>query len=147
MNPRYAVVLAAGQGTRMKSTLYKVLHPVAGKPMVGHVVGEAKKANTTKIVTIVGTGAEKVQDYLGNQTEYVLQEEQLGTAHAVKQARSLLEGKEGSTLVLCGDTPLLTAESLRAVFSQHENDEARATVLTAFVEDPTGYGRVIRNAD
>lgn len=145
MNPRYAVVLAAGQGTRMKSSLYKVLHPVAGKPMVGHVVEEAKKAHTTKVVTITGTGAEKVQEYLGNQTEYALQEEQLGTAHAVLQARSLLEGKEGSTMVLCGDTPLLTGATLEAIFSQHEKEAVRATVLTAIVEDPTGYGRVIRD--
>lgn len=147
MNQRYAVVLAAGQGTRMKSSLYKVLHSVAGKPMVGHVVEQAKAANTDQIVTVVGTGAEKVQEYLGDKTEYVLQEEQLGTAHAVKQAHELLEGKKGATLVLCGDTPLLTEKTLTGAYEQHENDQAKATVLTAFVEDPTGYGRVIRNAN
>lgn len=147
MTHRYAVVLAAGQGTRMKSSLYKVLHPVAGKPMVGHVLGEAKKAGTSQVVTIIGSGAEKVKEYLGSETEYVLQEEQLGTAHAVKQARVLLEGKKGSTLVLCGDTPLLTADTLDNVFRHHEKEQAKATVLTAFVEQPAGYGRVLRDAD
>ena len=145
MNQRYAVVLAAGQGTRMKSSLYKVLHPVAGKPMVGHVVTQAQAANVDQVVTVIGTGAEKVKDYLGDRTEYVLQEEQLGTAHAVKQARSLLEGREGATLVVCGDTPLLTAKTLQAVFDHHEKEKAKATVLTAIVEDAKGYGRVIRN--
>lgn len=145
MNQRYAVVLAAGQGTRMKSSLYKVLHPVAGKPMVGHVVEQAKSADADEVVTIIGTGAEAVQEYLGNQTTYALQEEQLGTAHAVKQAGHLLEGKSGSTLVLCGDTPLLTSETLQSVYSFHEKEQAKATILTAFVENPSGYGRVIRN--
>src|SRR5690554_4723229 len=115
MTKRFAVVLAAGQGTRMKSKLYKVMHPVMGKPMVGHVVDQALEAQMNKIVTVTGVGAETVQDYLGEKSEYVLQEEQLGTAHAVEQVAPLLEGKEGTTLVICGDTPLLTSETLKAL--------------------------------
>ena len=145
MTQRFAVVLAAGQGTRMKSKLYKVLHPVAGKPMVGHVVDQVEAAGADKIVSIVGVGAEKVQEYLGDRSEYALQEKQLGTGHAVLQAESLLSGKEGTVLVICGDTPLLTAETLTGLFDYHQNQGAKATILTAHAEDPTGYGRVIRS--
>ena len=90
MTNTYAIVLAAGQGTRMKSDLYKVLHPVCGKSMVAHVIDNIKKLGAERIVTIVGHGAEKVEETLGDKSEYVLQEEQLGTAHAVRQAESLL---------------------------------------------------------
>ena len=106
MLTRYAIILAAGQGTRMKSKLYKVLHPVCGKPMVQHVVDQISQLKIDKIVTITGHGAEKVKKTLGDQTEYVLQAEQLGTGHAVMQAKDLLSGKSGTTLVVCGDTPL-----------------------------------------
>lgn len=145
MNKRYAIVLAAGQGTRMKSKLYKVMHPVMGKPMVGHIVDATQQANVDKVVTVTGVGAETVQDYLGKKSDYVLQEEQLGTAHAVKQAESVLASEEGNTLVLCGDTPLLKAETIEALFDFHEKESAKATVLTAHAPDPTGYGRVIRS--
>ena len=147
MIKRFAVVLAAGQGTRMKSKLYKVMHPVMGKPMVGHVVDQALAAKMDKIVTVTGVGAETVQDYLGDKSEYVLQEEQLGTAHAVEQAAPLLKDEEGTTLVICGDTPLLTTETLEALIARHEKEGAKATVLTAHTEDPFGYGRVIREED
>ncbi|HEM1418089.1 TPA: NTP transferase domain-containing protein, partial [Listeria monocytogenes] len=90
MSKRYAVVLAAGQGTRMKSKLYKVLHPVCGKPMVEHVVDQISTLNVDKVVTIVGHGAEKVQEHLAGKSEFVKQEEQLGTAHAVLQAKAEL---------------------------------------------------------
>lgn len=145
MTQRYAVVLAAGQGSRMKSKLYKVLHPIAGKPMVGHVIEQVEAAGTDKIVTVVGFGAEKVREYLGDRSEYALQEEQLGTGHAVIQAEAQLKGKEGITLVICGDTPLLTSETLTNLFDYHQKQGAKATILTAHAEDPTGYGRVIRN--
>src|SRR4051794_7188565 len=145
MFTRYAVILAAGQGTRMKSKLYKVLHPVCGKPMVQHVVDQISKLNIEKIVTIIGHGAEKVKAQLGNQSEYVLQGEQLGTGHAVLQAKELLSGKRGTTLVVCGDTPLIRAETMEALFEHHEKTAAKVTVLTAQADDPTGYGRIIRN--
>lgn len=145
MSKRYAVILAAGQGTRMKSKLYKVLHPVCGKPMVQHVVDQVTYLQMDQIVTIIGHGAELVKSQLGEQSSYALQDEQLGTAHAVMQARASLEDKEGVTLVVCGDTPLIKAETMEALLKQHEETKAKATVLTALADDPTGYGRMIRN--
>lgn len=147
MQNRYVVVLAAGQGTRMKSKLFKVMHPVMGRPMVGHVVNAAIDADASEVITITGHGAEVVRDYLGEKSQYVFQEEQLGTAHAVMQAKDLLEGKEGTTLVLSGDTPLLRAETLQQLMAFHEEEEAKATILTALADDPFGYGRVIRTED
>lgn len=144
MDKRFAVVLAAGQGTRMKSKLYKVLHPVCGKPMVEHVVDEALKLSLSKLVTIVGHGAEEVKKQLGEKSEYALQAEQLGTAHAVKQAQPFLADEKGVTIVICGDTPLLTAETMEQMLKEHTQREAKATILTAVAEDPTGYGRIIR---
>ncbi|SMF56161.1 UDP-N-acetylglucosamine pyrophosphorylase /glucosamine-1-phosphate N-acetyltransferase [Bacillus subtilis] len=145
MDKRFAVVLAAGQGTRMKSKLYKVLHPVCGKPMVEHVVDEALKLSLSKLVTIVGHGAEEVKKQLGDKSEYALQAEQLGTAHAVKQAQPFLADEKGVTIVICGDTPLLTAETMEQMLKEHTQREAKATILTAVAGDPTGYGRIIRS--
>jgi bifunctional UDP-N-acetylglucosamine pyrophosphorylase/glucosamine-1-phosphate N-acetyltransferase len=145
MHNRYAVILAAGQGTRMKSKLYKVLHPVCGKPMVQHVVEQIGKLNIEEIVTIIGHGAEMVKSELGEGSAYSLQEEQLGTAHAVMQAQPMLEGKTGVTLVVCGDTPLIRAETMEALLAHHEESKAKATILTASVDNPAGYGRVVRN--
>ena len=147
MKNRYVVVLAAGQGTRMKSKLFKVMHPVMGRPMVGHVVHAALEADASEVITITGHGAETIKDYLGDKSQFVYQEEQLGTAHAVMQAKDLLEGKEGTTLVLSGDTPLLRAETLQELMAYHEEEGAKATILTALADDPFGYGRVIRAED
>lgn len=113
MTNRYAVVLAAGQGTRMKSKLYKVLHPVCGKPMVQHVVDQLNTLELDELITVVGFGAEKVQDQLGEDSHYVVQEKQLGTGHAVMQADDILADKQGTTVVVCGDTPLLTGRRSR----------------------------------
>lgn len=145
MAKRYAIVLAAGQGTRMKSKLYKVLHPVLGRPMVQHVINEVKKVKLEKIVTIVGHGAEKVKEYIGNESQFVIQEEQLGTGHACMQAEDMLKDKVGSTIVVCGDTPLITSETYQALFEFHEEQQAKATVLTAIAPNPFGYGRVLRD--
>ncbi|MBT2571562.1 bifunctional UDP-N-acetylglucosamine diphosphorylase/glucosamine-1-phosphate N-acetyltransferase GlmU [Planococcus sp. ISL-110] len=142
----YAVILAAGQGTRMKSKLYKVLHPVCGMPMVEHVTGNVEKLGVEKIVTVVGHGAEKVQQQLGEKSEYALQAEQLGTAHAVQQTASLIEGLAGTTLVVCGDTPLIRPETMQALLDQHEETQAKATILTAIADNPAGYGRILRNS-
>ncbi|ESU34623.1 N-acetylglucosamine-1-phosphate uridyltransferase [Bacillus sp. 17376] len=147
MSNRYAIILAAGQGTRMKSKLYKVLHPVCGKPMVQHVIDQVKSLDINEIVTIVGHGAEKVKDQLGEDSQYALQAEQLGTAHAVQQAGDLLADKEGVTIVVCGDTPLIKDETMEALFKHHEETNAKATILTARAEDPTGYGRIVRNGE
>lgn len=145
MSERYVIILAAGQGTRMKSKLYKVLHPVCGKPMVEHVIDTVSAVGADQIVTVIGHGAELVKKHLEGRTDFVLQQEQLGTAHAVSQAKGLLKDKKGTTLVVCGDTPLLKAETLEKLLLHHEAEKAAMTVLTAHMEDPTGYGRVVRN--
>src|SRR5690606_855192 len=124
MSNRYAVVLAAGKGTRMRSKIHKMLHPVLGKPMVQHVIDQLKQLKLGQIITVVGFGADQVKQQIGNQSEFALQEEQLGTGHAVQQAASFLEGKEGTTIVVCGDTPLLKAETLEALLNQHEKEGA-----------------------
>ncbi|MGP4109181.1 bifunctional UDP-N-acetylglucosamine diphosphorylase/glucosamine-1-phosphate N-acetyltransferase GlmU [Virgibacillus sp. L01] len=145
MANRYAIILAAGQGTRMKSKLYKVLHPVLGRPMLQHVIGQLNAVQLEEMVTIVGHGAEKVSDHIGDQSRLVIQEEQLGTGHAVIQAEELLKDKDGTTIVVCGDTPLITSETYKSLFDHHEREGAKATILTTKVLNPTGYGRVIRN--
>ncbi|WP_274308721.1 bifunctional UDP-N-acetylglucosamine diphosphorylase/glucosamine-1-phosphate N-acetyltransferase GlmU [Solibacillus daqui] len=147
MSNIFAVILAAGQGTRMKSKLYKVLHPVCGKTMVEHVIDHIGSLNVERVVTVVGHGAELVKETLGDKSEYVLQAEQLGTAHAVQQAEPILGSLEGTTLVVCGDTPLIRPETMQALFAHHEANNAKATILTAVAENPTGYGRIIRDAD
>ncbi|MDF2684691.1 MAG: glmU, partial [Brevibacillus sp.] len=145
MSKIHAVVLAAGQGTRMKSKLYKVLHPVCGKPMVQHVVDTMASMQVEDIVVVVGHGADAVRAKLGEGVAYALQEEQLGTAHAVQQAAPFLQDKEGTTFLLYGDVPLLSAETLSALLTYHEEQQAAATVLTAVLSDPTGYGRIVRD--
>src|SRR5699024_2265761 len=98
-------------------------------------------------ITIVGYGAEKVIEKVGNESKFVIQNEQLGTGHAVQQAETLLLDKDGTTIVVCGDTPLITKETYKALFDHHEKEGSKATILTAKAPDPTGYGRVIRNED
>lgn len=145
MKNRYAIVLAAGQGTRMKSKLYKVLHPILGKPMISYVLNALKPSAVDTMVTIVGHGAEEVMSQIGDKSRFVVQEEQLGTAHAVLQAESLLKDKQGTTIVVCGDTPLITGETFEQLFTYHESLQSKATILTTKVENPTGYGRVLRS--
>lgn len=145
MKKRFSVVLAAGQGTRMKSKLYKVLHPILGRPMLEYVLEALSSASIDQTVTVVGHGAEKVKETVGTQSEFVLQEEQLGTAHAVIQTKDLLEDKDGVTLVVCGDTPLITEETFEQLFAYHEETDAKATILTTKIDNPTGYGRIIRH--
>jgi bifunctional UDP-N-acetylglucosamine pyrophosphorylase/glucosamine-1-phosphate N-acetyltransferase len=139
------IVLAAGQGKRMKSKLYKVMHPICGKPMVGHVIDILEKIEVERKVVIVGHGAEMVQSYLGNRAEYALQSEQKGTGHAVLQAKELLQNEDGITIVICGDTPLVKAETLRKMIEVHQSQKAAATILTAELSNPEGYGRMLRN--
>lgn len=146
MTEKYAVILAAGQGTRMKSKLYKVLHPVCGKAMVDHVLTQLERVGVDQIVTVVGHGADQVKQLLGDRATYALQAEQLGTGHAVMQAEDVLGQKDGITLVTCGDTPLFTAETFKQLFAYHEQQGAAATVLTAHTDQPFGYGRIIRDA-
>jgi len=146
MSNTYAVVLAAGKGTRMKSKLYKVLHPVCGKPMVQHVVDTISPLAVEELVVIVGHGAEEVKEKVqGTGISYALQSEQLGTGHAVKMAKEKLQGRAGNTLIVCGDTPLLTTKTLQSFIHFHETEQADVTVLTTQLNDPTGYGRIVRN--
>jgi len=144
---RHAIVLAAGKGTRMKSKQYKVLHDVAGKSMIEHVADNVKASGVDQLVTIVGHGAQSVKDTLGNASLYSYQEEQLGTAHAVKMASEHLRDSEGTTLVVCGDTPLITSATLKALIDHHEKSGAQATVLSATATNPFGYGRIVRDAE
>ncbi len=141
------VVLAAGKGTRMKSALPKVLHRVGGKPMLQHVLDAAAAAGSKKKIVVVGFGGEKVKEAIGSQAVFVEQSEQLGTGHAVMQAREEIEAFGGTVMVLCGDTPLLSGALLRDLYEKHASSGAQATVLTAVLPDATGYGRIVRAAD
>ena len=141
------IILAAGKGTRMKSSLPKVLHKAGGKAMLAHVLDAAKEAGAGRSIVVVGFGGAAVEEALAGEAEFVTQAEQLGTGHAVLQTESLLRGEEGTVLVLCGDTPLLTGTLLKKFVEEHAAAGAKATVLTAVMPDATGYGRVIRAAD
>jgi UDP-N-acetylglucosamine diphosphorylase/glucosamine-1-phosphate N-acetyltransferase len=146
MSHRYAVVLAAGKGTRMKSDLAKVLHEIDEKPLLEFVLDACKPLDLAATVVIVGHQADRVTEVSArNGAETALQAEQLGTGHAVDQARSALESRTGSVLVLCGDVPLLTTRTIQALLDRTEQTGAAATVLTAIAEDPTGYGRIVRD--
>lgn len=137
-----AIVLAAGKGTRMKSSKNKVMHEVLGKPMIGHVVSRLEKLNVDNIVVVVGHQAEEVEDYLQHRATYALQQPQLGTGHAVMQAQSLKD-TEGQTLILYGDCPLVQSETMNKLYEI--NDGKALTVLTAVLEDPAQYGRIVRD--
>lgn len=142
-----AVILAAGKGTRMRSKLPKVLHKVGGKAMLQHVLDAADAAGAAEKIVIVGHGAELVESMVGEQGKIVLQAEQLGTGHAVMQTKDALAGFTGTAMILCGDTPLLDGEELKKFYEAHVQSGAAATVLTAFMDNPFGYGRIVRDAD
>ena len=145
MNKWTAVVLAAGKGTRMKSNLPKVLHPVMGKPMVLHVVDKSYQAGAENVLAIVGFGSESVEAVLTGKARVVEQKEQLGTGHAVQQCIPALENYQGDVMILCGDTPLLRVETLSDLMDKHQKSGASATVLTALLDNPMGYGRILRS--
>lgn len=141
-----AVVLAAGMGTRMRSAQPKVLHPVAGQPLVRHVVRAVAPLAPAQTVIVVGHGAAEVQATLGPAYEYVIQTEQRGTGHAVLQARTAVEGRAETVLVLYGDTPLLQPATLAALLELHQaRPGTRITLLACITPTPTGYGRIIRD--
>ena len=139
------ILLAAGKGTRMKSKLLKVLHPLAGKPMLWHSLQEVGKASTEKPTVVVGYQAEKVKEIFDGQAEFVLQEDQLGTGHAVMQARPQLEGKADLVVVLLGDMPLLTAATIERLIAKQKANSGPVSMLTVISEDPRGFGRIVRN--
>ena len=144
-----SVILAAGQGKRMKrKDIPKVLNTVLGKPMVQYVVELALEVGSEKIIVVIGHQGEKVKDALrGFSVEFVWQREQLGTGHAVLQAAPLLQGFNGNVLILYGDVPLLKKETIQNLLSTHLETQADLTMLTTELDDPAGYGRIIRDGD
>ena len=143
---RYAIVLAAGKGTRMKSRHDepKVAFPILGKPMLSYVNDALAPLGFSKIVTVVGFGAEKVKEILGPDAETVFQEDQKGTGHAVLMAAPLLEKEQGVTLICSGDTPLITDKTISAFLSSHQTNHNAMTLLTAVVDNPYGHGRIVK---
>ena len=145
------VIMAAGKGTRMKDpSKVKVMYEILGKPMIHYVVDLAYKLKADRVIVIVGYQREAVINYISKshpQIEIAVQTEQLGTGHAIMQAENALKGFNGEVIVLSGDVPLLTTASMQQLIAQHFQTQAAATILTAHIDDPTGYGRIIRNAD
>ena len=141
------ILLAAGQGTRMKSALPKVLHPLAGRPLFLHALTTAQRLAPSRVAVVIGHGAESVrQAYGGEDVVWVIQEKQMGTGHAVLCAKAPFADFSGDLLILSGDVPLIKESTLRAMVEQHRNRKAMVTLLTASLDRPTGYGRVVRDA-
>lgn len=143
----HVAILAAGQGTRMKSALPKVLHPISGRSLIGHVLKTARTLTPATITVIVGHKADAVRAHLAGEpgVQFALQEPQLGTAHAVQQVEPLLSGQSGTLVLLSGDVPLLSAPTLERLLATHTAAGAAATVVTANVDRPYGYGRIVRH--
>ena len=139
-----AVLLAAGQGTRMRSDTPKVLHPLCGRPMLWHSLEAVKRASTEKPVVVIGYGADQVREYVGTSAECALQEPQLGTAHAVLQAEPLLKGKTDLVIVAYADMPLLRAETIQRLVDRQRTNPGPLSLLTVTADDPRGFGRIIR---
>src|SRR5574338_977103 len=146
MSDTHIVILAAGKGTRMKSGLPKVLHRAAGLPLIDHVLRAAGALRPSSTVVIVGHQAEMLRTALGERLglSFALQEPQLGTGHALLQAEAALGAARGTVVLLSGDVPLLRPETLTRLRDVHARSGAAATVLTAVVDDPHGYGRIVR---
>lgn len=140
---KQAIIMAAGKGTRMQSELPKVMHSVCQKTMVEHLIEQSKKAGATRVVTVVGYGHEIIEEAMKDKTEFALQEPQLGTGHAVMQAKQC-ENETGETLVINGDCPCLTSETLKSLTDELK-DGVSMVILTAILDDPSAYGRVIRD--
>lgn len=145
--PLAVVVLAAGQGTRFRSAIPKVLHTLLGRPMLEWVLEAASPLKASKTVVVIGNGAEQVKETLGKRDglAFAMQKERKGTAHALKAGLKALKAFDGDLLVLCGDTPLVTAAQLSKLLVAHRKSRAVCTVLSAVLDDPTGYGRVLRH--
>jgi len=142
--PIAAIILAAGKGTRMKSSTHKVLHEIAGRPMIEHLLASVEALGPEKLVTIVGESREQLQDRLAGRVDFAVQDPQLGTGHAVQQAEGALAGFDGDVLVLYGDVPFVKADTMRAMIQRLRADDSPAAVVLGFEpEDPLRYGRVI----
>jgi UDP-N-acetylglucosamine diphosphorylase/glucosamine-1-phosphate N-acetyltransferase len=143
-----AVILAAGKGKRMKADVAKVMHPLCGKPMLAYSVDAARAVNVEKIVVIIGHQAGLVREAFKDQgLIFVEQLEQLGTGHAVLQARDVFHTYNGTILILCGDVPMLSPSTIRALLEVHILEKSIVTVLTTILDDPSGYGRVIKEGE
>jgi len=141
------IILAAGEGKRMKSQMVKVLHPLAGKPLLFYPINTVKNLKPEKIIVVVGHQADRVKErFLDNELIFVTQSPQLGTGHAVACAGEVLAGFKGDVLVVCGDIPLITEATLRKLTTIHQREKNLITVLTTQKNDPAGYGRVVRNS-
>jgi bifunctional UDP-N-acetylglucosamine pyrophosphorylase / glucosamine-1-phosphate N-acetyltransferase len=146
MNDIGVIVLAAGQGTRMKSDVPKVLHPLGGTPLFLHALRAAQQLEPSRIAVIVGHGAAAVQQaYSGDELCWVIQKKQLGTAHAVLCAEPTFHGFTGDILILSGDVPLIREKTLKRLIAHHREQQAAVTLLTAKLADPSGYGRIVRD--
>jgi bifunctional UDP-N-acetylglucosamine pyrophosphorylase/glucosamine-1-phosphate N-acetyltransferase len=141
------VLLAAGEGTRMKSRIPKILHPILGQPMVWYAFQAVRSSAGRKPVVVIGQGAEGVKDVLGNEVEYCVQVERLGTGHAVQQTESLLRGKTDNVLVTYGDMPLIKSNTLERVVASMQDYQGPLSMLTVMADDPRGFGRIIRGQD
>ena len=146
MHNLVAVIMAAGKGTRMKSKLPKVMHSLAGKTLIEHVLGTVNQVGIERPLVIVGHGREEIESHIAERAELVIQTEQLGTGHAVMQALPYFDDAQ-TVLILSGDQPLLKAETLQTLIELHEAQGVSATVLTATMDQPFGYGRVIKNGE
>ena len=147
MAERVAIILAAGVSSRMNTQIAKVLHEVCGRPMLAYVLDACRKVGVSKIYVVVGFSAGPVKErFDGNDIVWVQQDEQLGTAHAVLCCKEHLKDFAGETLVLCGDAPLIRGEMLRTLMEKREAEQSAAILATAVLDDPTGYGRIIRDA-
>ena len=142
-----SVILAAGQGTRMRSSLPKVLHPLLGRPMLQYVLDAARQATGSQPVVVIGHSGQEIQQAFNGQADFVWQEPQLGTGHAVQQAEARLQGQVDLVLVAYGDMPLLTAETLSLVVEAQRDFHGPMTMLTIQADDPRGFGRVLRGPD
>ena len=145
-----AVILAGGEGKRMKSNKPKPMSEVLGRPMLQWVIDSVRGAGVTNICVVKGFKKECIEEYvetLPYKVETVYQSERLGTGHAVMMAKDFLKENEGDVVILCGDAPFMDKDTIADAFSQHEAQNASATVISAVLEDSTGYGRVVRNAD
>ena len=138
------LILAAGKGTRMKSEMPKVIHKVNGVPMITKIIDTLSGLNPKENILILGHKKEEVLKVVGENCDYVLQTEQLGTGHAVIQAKEKLEGYDGDVMILCGDTPLLRESTLKSLYDYHKESGAVTTILTSIYENPFGYGRIVK---
>ncbi|AIT81566.1 bifunctional UDP-N-acetylglucosamine diphosphorylase/glucosamine-1-phosphate N-acetyltransferase GlmU [Novosphingobium pentaromativorans] len=146
--PLAVVVLAAGKGTRMKSNLHKVLHPIAGRPMLEHLMASAAELSPQRQVVVAGHGLEQLERALGESVTFAVQEPQLGTGHAVQQAQGALQGFDGDVLILYGDVPFVRTETMRAMIERLHAEDSPAVVVLGFEpEDPLQYGRVLAHDD